>query len=61
MGVTPPPLDPHQTQVQNVTFEPVRDNPKAVAGLFRAETLFYNQITHTHKKVLQTQSIKFPQ
>lgn len=41
MGVTPPP-DPHQTQVQNVTLEPVRDNPKAVSGSFSAKTLFYN-------------------
>ena len=62
MGVTPPPPpDTHQTQVQNVTLEPVRDNPKAVSGSFSAKTLFYNQITHTLKNVLQTQSIKFPQ
>lgn len=57
----PPPPDTHQTQVQNVTLEPVRDNPKAVSGSFSAKTLFYNQITHTLKNVLQTQSIKFPQ
>lgn len=59
-GSTPPP-DTHQTQVQNVTLEPVRDNPKAVPGSFSAKTLFYNQITHTLKNALQTQSIKFPQ
>ena len=57
----PPPPDTHQTQVQNVTLEPVRDNPKAVPGSFSAKTLFYNQITHTLKNALQTQSIKFPQ
>ena len=57
----PPPPNTHQTQVQNVTLEPVRDNPKAVPGSFSAKTLFYNQITHTLKNALQTQSIKFPQ
>lgn len=50
MGVTSPPPDTHQTQVQNVTLEPVRDNPKAVSGSFSAKTLFYNQITHTQKR-----------
>lgn len=60
-GSTPPPPDTYQTQVQNVTLEPVRDNPKAVPGSFSAKTLFYNQITHTLKNALQTQSIKFPQ